>query len=172
MLLIVEIGQGLSDSNSYIDVLDVAKYLPSSTHKKFLEMTDEEQIDNMITASMFIDYSFSWIGNQKTLEQGLSWPRINAHFQGHRIPDDFIPIQIKKACVMALNLIMQFGIGFFQETGEAEVKKEKLGIIETEYFEALKANYLYSSEYSDINNMLRGLFNKQSNNVYTAEVIR
>jgi len=173
MLLVVENGQGLSDANSYIEKADVEKYLPSLMYTKFNELTEEEQTDGMVTASMFINYSFNWLGKQKTLEQGLSFPRINLFFQGHKIPDDYIPIQIKKACVMALNLIMQFGMNFFQETGEAQVKKEKLGSIETEYFEALKANYLCSSEYLDINNMLRGLFSTgRGNEVYTAEVLR
>jgi len=172
MLLVVETGLGLIDANSYIEKADVEKYSPSLMYDKFSALTEDEQQDRIIIASMFINYSFNWLGLQKTLEQGLAWPRINIYFQGHKIPDDYIPIQIKKACVMALNLIMQFGIEFFQETGEARVKKEKLGQIENEYFEAIKANCIDSSEYQDINNILRGLYNRQSGENYTAEVLR
>jgi len=172
MLLVVETGLGLSDANSYIEIADVERYLPSSMYDKFSELEELEKIDRMIIASMFINYSFNWLGLQKTIEQGLSWPRTNVFFQGHKIPDDYIPIQIKKASVMALNLIMQFGINFFQENGKAQVKRQKLGIIETEYFEALKANFIDNTEYQDINNMLRGLFKKEGNENYVAEVFR
>jgi hypothetical protein len=172
MQLVVENGQGLNNANSYIDTADVENYLPSTVLAKFNKLSEDEQIDCAVTASLFVDYSFNWKGRQKTLEQGLNWPRINVFFQGHDVPDDFIPLQVKKASATAISLIIKFGIGVFQKTGEAQVKKEKLGFIETEYFETLKKANLYNSEYSDINNMLRGLFYEPQNGVITAEVLR
>ena len=171
MRLIIETGEGLENANSYIDLVDVEKYLPSSVLVKLNELSVDEQIDRFITASLFIDFSFDWIGQQKTLEQGLSWPRINVLYQGHKIPENYIPTQIKKACSMAINLIMKSGIGVFQETNEAQIKKEKFGPIETEYFKAMKYNFDNSSQFSDINNLLRGLFKKQNSGVITAEVL-
>jgi len=171
MQLIIETGQGLPDANSYINEVDVEQYLPSSVLANWNELSDDEKIDRLILASLFIDISFNWKGQQKTLEQGLSWPRVCVYFQGHTVPDNFIPKQIKRTCVMAVSLIMEFGIGVFQDTGEVQVKKEKLGPIETEYFLALKNQSLDSSEYSDINNMLRGFFVNPSG-VMTAEVLR
>ena len=172
MQLFVETGKGLLNANSYIDLTDVEKYLPSAAYKQFSAFSAEEQIDRLITASLFIDCSFNWIGKQKLLEQGLSWPRINAFFQGHNVPDDYIPLQIKKASVTAVSLIINYGIKVFQKTGQAQVKKEKLGMIETEYFETLKKASPHNSEYSDINNMLRGLFFEPKSGVLTAKVLR
>ena len=172
MLLIVETGQGLNDANSYIDTADVERNLPSISYKKFSELSEDEQIDCMVIASLFIDYSFNWRGCQKLLEQGLNWPRVNVIYQGHSVPDNFIPLQIKKASVMAISLIIEFGISVFQKTGEAQIKKEKLGPMETEYFETIKKANLYNSEFSDMNNILRGLFFEPSNGVMTAEVLR
>jgi hypothetical protein len=171
MQLIIETGQGLPDANSYIDIADAEIYLPSTVLDKFQALSPEEQIDCLIIASLFIDFSFNWAGQQKTLEQGLSWPRLNVFFQSHKVPDDYIPNQIKRACTMAISLITQFGTGVFQDTAELQVKKEKLGPFETEYFEAVKIQFSNSSEYSDINNTLRGLFIKPSS-VMTAEVLR
>ena len=159
MQLNVETGNGLHNSNSYIDFIDIDEYLSSSVLEKWNALTDDEKIDRMITASSFIDYSFNWIGQQKTLEQGLCWPRINVLFQNHLMPDNYVPNRIKRACVMALVLIIEHGLFVFQETGESEVKKEKIGPMETEYFESLKTHSINNSQYSDINNMLRGLFN-------------
>lgn len=171
MRLIVETGQSLPDANSYIDVADIEKYLSSNVLAEYNKLSADEKIDRLIIASLFVDYSFNWNGQQKTLEQGLCWPRINVFFQGHTIPDDYIPKQLKRACSMAVNLIMEFGSNVFQETGELQVKKEKLGQIETEYFEAIKIAYNNNSRYTDINNILRGLYYKSSG-VTTARILR
>jgi hypothetical protein len=171
MQLVVETGEGLVDANSYIDLTDIEKYMPSTVLAQWQELSVDEQIDRMVTASLFIDFSFNWIGRQKTFEQGLSWPRINVFFQKQEVPDHYIPLRIKRACVMAADLIMRFGLGVFLETGEAQVKKEKLGPMETEYFEALKIDSTNSSQFADINNTLRGLFYKPGN-VITVEVLR
>lgn len=172
MQLVVETGEGLYNANSYIGLTDVEKYLPSSILAKFNELSADEQTDWLITASLFVDYSFNWRGQQKLFKQGLNWPRINVIFQGHLVPTDFIPLQVKKASAMAVSLIIKFGINAFQKTGKAQVKKEKLGTIETEYFGTIKNASLYNSEYSDINNTLRGLFFEPDNGVMTAEVLR
>jgi len=171
MRLIVETGKGLPNANSYVDLTDVENHLPSTAAAELGKLSEDEQTDRLITASLFIDTSFNWIGRQKTLEQGLCWPRVNASFQGHKIADDYIPPQVKKACAMAVNLIMKSGLYVFQETGEAQTKKEKLGAIEQEYFETLKKEFINNTQYSDINNALRGLF-KSSGGVITAEVLR
>jgi hypothetical protein len=171
MRLVVETGKGLPDANSYIDLTDVEKYLTSNVLAEWDELSEDEQIDRLIIASLFIDFSFKWIGQQKTLEQGLSWPRVNVFFQGHKVPDDYIPKQIKRAVVMVISLIMEFGLGVLQETNEVQVKKEKIGPFETEYFEALNIEFANSSQYTDINNMLRGFF-VRTGGVLTAGVLR
>jgi len=173
MQLIVETGEGLLYANSYINSADIEKYMLSNVMVKWNELSADEQIDRLIIASLFIDYSFDWIGQRKTLEQGMNWPRINVTFQGHTISDNYIPLQIKKACIMAVNLVMEFGIDFLQEKGEAQIKKEKLGIIETEYFEMLKSQSEFNSQFADINNMLRGFYKKScTGGMVTAEVLR
>jgi len=172
MRLLVETGEGLPNANSYIDVTDIENYLPSSVYNNFNSLTTDEQFDRMIIASFFIDYSFNWLGKIKTLEQGLSFPRTDIIFQGHELPNNIVPMQVKKACAMAVNLIMKSGISVFQKTGEAQIKKEKMAIFETEYFEVIKKEYQNSSEYSDLNNILRGLFFRPTGGVLTAEVSR
>jgi hypothetical protein len=173
MLLIVETGSGLLDANSYIDKVDIEKYLPSNVLAKFNELSGNEQDDHLIIASLFIDYSFNWAGRQKTLEQGLSWPRTGVQFQKHEIPNNYIPLQIKRACALAVNLVLEFGIDVFNanDVGEPQIKKDKLGPIEVEYFKALNVNFNGTSQYTDINNTLRGFF-KNSDNITSVEVLR
>ena len=171
MQLILENGCGILDANSYIDIADVEMDLPSTAFEKYQALTPDQQIDRVIIASLFIDSSFNWLGKRKTLEQGLSWPRLDIYYQGFEVPDSFIPKQLKRACVMIVSLINDFGFEILQNTGEAQVKREKLGPLETEYFEALKVEYLNSSKFAEINNLLRGLYYKPGG-VLTAEVIR
>ena len=172
MQLIIETGKAIENANSYIGIVDVEKYMISKMYSDFIKLSEDDQIDSMVTASLFIDSAFSWAGKQKTLEQGLSFPRTGIIFQDHIIPDDFIPMQVKRACVAAINLIMRFDITFFTDTGEAQIKKEKMVVFETEYFENLK-KCKDSSEFSDINNILRGFYYfPVPTSVLTAEVLR
>ena len=171
MRLIIETGTGFPDANSYIGITDVNLFLPSAVLEKWNDLSEDEKIDRLLIASLFIDSSFNWKGIQKKLEQGMNWPRTDVYFQGHKLPDDYIPNRLKKAVGMALNLIMDFGLGVFQQIGDVQVKREKLGQLETEYFESLKTNAENGTAYGDINNILRGLY-CQPGSVMTAEVIR
>jgi len=171
MRLIVETGAGIPESNSYINYDDIEKYLISSNLETYENLTADEKIDRMVIASLFIDTSFNWIGRQKTIEQGLTWPRVNVIYQNISVQDSVIPVQIKKACVMALQMILDYGIGIFQDSDGAEIKKEKLGPLETEYFESLKIESANSSRYSGINNLLKGFYIKPNGNMITAGIL-
>jgi len=172
MWLVVEEGQGLSEASSYISENDAIKYLPSTVMEEWNTMQLDERIDKLIIASQFIDRSFKWVGTQKTFEQGLSWPRIGAMYQGHAVPDNMIPQQVKRACIMALLLVHEYGVELFRSTGELAVKSEKIGPIAMSYFEPGKSMLYYESTYEDINNTLRGLYLRSSGNVISVPVVR
>ena len=172
MILLVEDGQGLPDSNSYISESDVMNLLPSSSLEEWNLLTQDERIDRLVAASQFIDISFEWVGTRKTLEQGFSWPRVGVSYQGHEIPDDIIPQPIKKAVVMSLLIINDQGLEVFRSTGEAQVKREKFAVMETEYFDPkiLDEN---KSGFDDINNLLRGFYIVQKGSgMISVEVLR
>ena len=171
MLLVVETGQGLQNANSYISESYVADKLPSATMPEWNSLTIDEKNDRLVVASQFIDISFQWIGKQKTLEQGLSWPRTGVVYQGHPIESDTIPNPIKRAVMLALILVIKNGIDYLRSTGEAQVKREKMVIFETEYFEGNKADDV-KTQYSDINNILKGFYTMQTGGIVTAEVLR
>ena len=174
MLIVYETGEGIPHANSYIDNSDVDSYLVSSGKIKWDELSDDEKKDRLITASQFIDNSFNWVGIRKTFEQGLSWPRLNVMYQGHEVPDTIIPVQIRKACILALNLLIENGIDFFISTGEGSVKREKLAVMEQEYFAPKdeRSSSGMMSDFTDINNLLRGFYVKANNGMIIAEVLR
>lgn len=172
MILVVEKGQGLPNANSYIDDGDVMDNLPFSAMDMWQGLTQDEQTDRLVIASQFIDSSFSWIGKQKTLEQGLSWPRVGVMWQGFCIPDDSIPRPIRQACIMALYLIISQGLDIFRDTGDAEVKMEALGSLKTEYFERIKGMAANGTNFNDINRLLKGFYAEVSGDYLVSEVIR
>jgi len=173
MNLVVETGLGLPNANSYIDESDALAGLPSSFMEEWIALTQDERNDRLIIASQFIDTAYQWVGTQKTLEQGLAWPRVGVMYQGHEVPDNIVPRAIKRASVMALILVLTQGIDVFRSTGELLVKKEKLAVMETEYFEPGKLES-YGSGFEDIDNLLKGFYVVQTTGggVVTAEVLR
>ena len=173
MKLVVETGAGLPDANSYVSLNDAMKNLPSLAKEEWKGMLKNERIDRLVIASQFIDVSFIWAGQQKTFEQGLSWPRVCVYFEGHSVPDNIVPRQVKRAVIMALLMIFEHGISVFQSNAELLVKKEKLGPIETEYFSPGVHYYEFKSQYEDINNMLHGFYSAPSGgNVIAVDVKR
>jgi hypothetical protein len=149
-------------------------FLPSVDLVKWNVLSTDEKDDHFIIATRFIDTSFDWISRQKTAEQGLAWPRINVFYGGWQIPSDVIPKQIKQACVMALAVLLSSGFETFISSSELSVKKEKAIVFETEYFGPANSTYGYKSDYTDINNVLRGLYRitDNNNNVIAVEVKR
>ena len=171
MNLIIEDGQGIPDANAYVSLSSALAYIPAHLIAEWTALSDDERIDRLIIASQFIDTTFNWIGNRKSLEQGLNWPRINVIYQGFAVPCDTIPKQIKRAVIMALLIILRDGIAVFMSTADAPVKREKFAVMETEYFSLVEAGK-HVTVYDDINNLLKGLYIMPSSGVMTAEVLR
>jgi hypothetical protein len=174
MILIHETGEGIIDANSYLNDFDVSFYMPSILLNTWQEFDNDVRVDYLVTASGFVDRSFRWIGEKTHEDQGLSWPR-KGFLRGEiPYPDNKIPSEIKKACILALQyLINGGGIDVFDSSGTAAVKREKLAVMETEYFSASKVFSGNETDYADINNLLRGFYvNSSSNsNVITAKVL-
>ena len=171
MTLIIEDGQGLPDANSYIDELDAVNFLPSFHMEDWRKMKTKEKFDRLILASRFIDTAFRWVGTQKTLEQGLQWPRENVRFQNHGISSDTVPKVIKRASLMALVIISEQGMEVFQLNTGVQIKKEKMAVMEIEFFQQTE-NKECKSEYDAINNLLKGLYVDRRCNVVSVPVER
>ena len=172
MHLVVENGSGLVDANSYVSTDDVGRGLPSADRLTWQALSADEQIDKCIIASRFIDSSFPWVGTQKTIEQSMSWPRVNVFFQGHRIADAKVPAQVKRATIMAAGILLRNGMEIFLTSGESkEIKRERFAVMETEYFEP-HTNKGDATNYPEINNLLRGFYSKLKGNMLIGEVVR
>jgi len=174
MRLVIETGAGLPDANSYISEKDAMDNLLSSLQEQWNGFTPDERIDRLITATQYLDLSFNWIGSQKSLEQGLCWPRTNVIYQGHTIPDNVVPKPIKRAVLMLLQLTFDYGIEIIKPSTETQVKKEKIGALETEYFAPSETITSYGTAFADINNLLAGFYSTltKGSGVQTSDVVR
>lgn len=110
MALIVEDGTGLTTAESYASVADATTYHASFGNTDWAASTTGEQEIALRKATAYLDqvYSDSWIGNRKTAEQALDWPRVYAYdTDGYLIDDDVVPIQVKKATYEAALRVIQ-----------------------------------------------------------------
>jgi len=172
MKVVLETGQGISCANSYIQEGDVKTFLPSTNRGDWNKLSQDEKNDHLVIATRFIDSSFNWIGRATTTEQALAWPRSNVLRGSGFIPCDVIPRQVKQACVLAIEKMLTNGIAVFQSDGSAAIKREKFAVMQTEYFAPNKSVAGFESDYTDINNLLRGLYVRANGKGLTAEVLR
>lgn len=100
---------------------------------------DKEQ--HLIIGSAYVDNQqvYSASGTRQTLAQWMAWPRLNAtHWNGGLpVPIDTIPIEYQQACIVAAGLSLDGELpteGGNSAPGGIEVKKEKVDVIEVEYF--------------------------------------
>lgn len=134
MAIIVEDGTIVADANSYATR---AEYIAYAANRGVV-VTDDVAADvELIKAMDFLNVQ-CWIGEPVDLltPQSLPWPR-KGLVEGD-LDDDWVysvPRVLKNA-QMQLAMYVRQGIDLMPaRSADAEVKKEKIGPIETEYFE-------------------------------------
>ena len=151
MSLIVENGQGLSNAESYISVVDADTYHSDRGNVDWavLTTTEKEQLLRAATDYMVAVYRLRWDGYRYVNTQALDWPRIyvpvrdicsvNAYPQ--YVDFDVVPVQVKNACA-------EFALKAHTETLLSDLTqgtiREKVGPIEVEYdkFSSQATRYL------------------------------
>ena len=176
MTVVVETGIGLEEANSYIDGAYLVGYFSAERIEKWEKLSQEAQDSLLVSATQFIDLSYRWIGIRKSIEQGLNWPRENAYYPDTETLIDGIPRAVRKATAETVALLLSGNApaSLFMVIQEAQVKREKLAVLETEYFEK-KGAAEGETAYEILNLLLAGLYNedlRKSCGIQTAEVIR
>ena len=121
MSLIIENGEGLSNSDSYVDVDYVDAYFLKRGINEWASLTNREQL--IIRAMDYIENSYTYLGTKLVSTQALAFPRV---INGETV----YPIAIKNAlCELALKANSG---DLLQDTGKTTIR-EKLGPLETEY---------------------------------------
>ena len=121
MALVIENGQGLSNSESYVDVDYVDAYFLKRGINEWAPLTNREQL--IIRAMDYIENNYTYQGTKLISTQALQFPRL---INGETV----YPIALKNA-VCELALKANSG-DLLQDTGKTTIR-EKVGTLEVEY---------------------------------------
>lgn len=128
-MLIVETGEGLSTSESYIDLA----YLSTYATKRDLDITGITEA-NIIKAQDYFESSYQFKGTKLVETQALAFPRlINGVVE--------YPVRIKNA---VCELTIKSKSAELLADSERATKREKVGDIEVEYSEYSKDEVSYN----------------------------
>lgn len=138
MALVVETGAGLANADSYVSVDDFKAWCGRVGYD-ISTYTDAVIEARLRLAAYVVDgiglEANRWPGTRKTAVQRLAWPRTNARFQdGTAISSDSVPPQVVDAqCQVGYRLLVDPTLATASGSGDAPVKKRKVGEIEIEY---------------------------------------
>ncbi len=132
-MLIIEDGTGKEDSNSYVTAAELVTF--AALRGVTIPDTAPEQEVLLIKGVDYVESFGSRLsGTKNTGTQAMQWPRTGATADGYAVTSTDIPAQLKKAQLQAaLESVTTSLLG--TSANPTGIKKEKVDIIETEYFE-------------------------------------
>lgn len=109
MAVTLDATVGGASANSYITVADADAYvnvyvLDEANREAWLDVGADDKARLLIQATRQLDWYFNWSGDRSFPDQqALDWPRYYVYRDGHQLPTDEIPDEIRHATVeMAL----------------------------------------------------------------------
>lgn len=129
--IIVEDGTGKTNANSYVDEAFANEYAASVG----ITLSGNLEV-NLLKAAEYLDgFSSRFQGHKKSKAQSMQWPR-NLVFENGSISvaNTIVPVDIKKAQVQ-IAASLGDGVEVYEDIDRMQVKKEKVDVLETEYFE-------------------------------------
>ena len=121
MALVIENGQGLSNSESYVDVDYVDAYFLKRGITEWATLTNREQL--IVRAMDYIENNYTYQGTKLVSTQSLQFPRL---INGETV----YPIALKNAvCELALKSNEE---DLLADTDKTTIR-EKVGTLEVEY---------------------------------------
>lgn len=139
MSLIVEDGTGLAGAESYGSTADADAYHTARGNETaWTDLdTDVKEIHlRNATAFMVRVFRASWAGSRVLSTQRLDWPRYGVVVDGFSVLSTIVPNDVKEACFELALRAVDGPLIEDLSTGNNQVKKEKVGPLETEYFQA------------------------------------
>lgn len=152
--IIVETGSIVTNSNSYVSEADFNTYALDRGVTIANTITDAELL---IKAMDYVE-SKSFIGNKKTQDQSLQWPRNYVVVDGFSVADDVIPqLLIDAVCEVAISI--DSGTNPLANASR-ETIMEKVDVIEVQYSTSARAaTYLTAAE-TKLNKLVNNMTNR------------
>lgn len=161
MGIVVETGDGLAEANAYVAVATADAYHTDRGSSSWVDADTDLKTAALIRASQALDglYGARLPGWKLRTTQGLLWPRCDAYDrEGEYIePKPLPPALIRATCEAALVELTTPGALAPTLDRAGKIKKEKIGAIETEYFDGAPA----LPSYNKIDHAMRELLSKQ-----------
>ena len=136
--MVVEDGTGISNANSYTDLVFADQYNEDRGRTDWAALSDDAKSSYLITGTTYLENFklFPWRGSKKTYAQGLQWPRTGAsENHGQPVPDDAVPTQIMEAnCELSFYLSEGNELQPPSAVTPNGVKQEKVDVLSTTYF--------------------------------------
>lgn len=148
MAIIVEDGSIVAGANSYVSEAELTAY--AAERGITLSGTEEALL---IKATDYLE-TLEYIGDKKTADQDLQWPRENVRIDGFQFPDDEIPKELKHA-QMSLAASIDAGVDPMATIGRA-TKREKADVLEVEYMDNASSTAIITSVQRTLRKLLSG----------------
>ena len=133
-------------TDSYLSLVDANTYWSNRNSTTWADASDEVKEKALREATQYIDGAYEFVGTQ-ILTNVLAFPRddveiYEGNFAGITYDNTTIPPQVQDACAeLAFNALDQLLVPAAERGGE--VKREKVDVIEVEYFEFAPSGRTY-----------------------------
>jgi hypothetical protein len=131
--LIVEDGTGVANANSYADLDFIRAYAAS----RGVTLSDDDEVLEPVVINVMDFIETRCFNGVRIYADGLSFPRSGIVIDGVTIPSNTIPLTLKRAEAQLTIDVAISGVTLMPSGVSApQVKREKVGPIETEFFAA------------------------------------
>lgn len=147
MTLVIETGLvpgGVVGANCYVGVSETDAWFVSLNDAEWAALTLADKTRHIILGAAYVSNEAMYTMSGARLypaTQSLPWPRTNVRYwaTGLAIPDGTIPPEILRANMVAAglsrqNLLPGYGAGGGFTPGNTEIKRERVDVLEIEYF--------------------------------------
>ncbi len=149
MALTLVATPGAADANAYADAaaaVAAAAYRIGPNATAFLALSADQQIQALVTATRDIDsivgtrsgdYTLYFLGTRSSEDQALEFPRSGTDWPVDELPAPLVQATIELAFSYAPAFAASYTADVLNnDTTAGRIKRKKLDVIETEYFEA------------------------------------
>lgn len=158
--LIVEDGSCVPHANCYVSLDYADEYMKNTGRTSWAALSDNDKKSYLINATNYIDRTYSklgWKGFKKyRRNQPLCFPRVELYDKdGYEVED--IPEELKKAVCEAGFIATSTSL-FTVKDASGTVKRQKVDVLEVEYYSEDKTSGEYISRFTVLDDFLAGFY--------------
>jgi len=162
MALIVEDGSVVTGANTYANLATVDAYHAAlgQDGTGAWDGTDEDKETAILRAMRYLE-NLNWVGSKTAQGNPLQWPRYETYDRsGYLYASDIVPQPVVNAlCEAALVELTSPGALRASTSTSGQIKREKVDVIETEFFESFQSRTSYDAIEDELIGLVDGFGN-------------